>query len=101
MGTLDGKMHTKRFHTLKELDQFFDLSEADLDLAMCLIERFGYLTVNVKDGAVFADIPHCRHTCLGFFQFKTHDPLMDDRLAEVHKQNLKGDRINGIPHLSN
>lgn len=93
MGTLNGKMHTKRFHTLLELDKYFDLSEADLDLAMCLIERFGSITVNVKDGAVFADIPHCRHTCLGFFQLKTKDQIIDEILADVHKQNLKGDRI--------
>lgn len=93
MGTLNGKMHTKRFRTLQELDQFFDLSEADLDLAMCMIERFGYITVNLKDGAVFADIPHCRHTCLGFFTFKTIDTLIDELLSDIAKQNQKGDRL--------
>lgn len=92
MATLNGKMHTKRFKTLLELDRYFDLSEADLDLAMCMMERFGYITVNLKDGAVFADIPHCRHTCLGFFTFKK-EKVIDDLLADIIKQNQKGDRI--------
>lgn len=92
MATLNGKMHTKRFKTLLELDEFFDLSEADLDLAMCMIKHFGYITVNIKDGAVFADIPHCRHTCLGFFPLK-QEKVIDALLADIAKQNQKGDRI--------
>ena len=93
MGTLDGKMHTKRFRTLQELNQFFDLSEVDLDLAMCMIKRFGYVTVNLKDGAVFADIPHCRHTCLGFFTFRNRESLINEVLVNIAKQNHKGDRV--------
>lgn len=68
MTNLNGKMHFKRYTCLTDIERDWLLSESDIDLCLTLLRYVGHVCINQKDGLIVTDLPHCRHTGLGFLE---------------------------------
>lgn len=65
---LNNKMRFKRYNSLADVEKDWILTETDEELVLCLLKYVGHVTINIKDGLVVTDLPHCRHTGLAFFE---------------------------------
>lgn len=70
MANLNGKMHFKRYTCLADIERDWLLGDYELDLCLTLLRYVGHVRINMKDGLIVADIPHCRHTGLGYLMKK-------------------------------